>query len=340
MSQLESLMFGVLLGGHSKCKAKSLEIRVPMKERKIMKSITNIRTIKNPDSISALIYKFTINGIDDFISNIRKNFWDVPDNSAPLRGLATLECGNLGIEVNIFTRGMEGLPDDKSLNISYFVCQKNSEGKWINYDYLDKKPNVDWHNPYWEVPLEKDMFHTLVGFAKKHNIPLEDYVIPEMHQTNSLMTPPNPMDRDFSADKDILTTKDCEIIYHALISEKEYLSSLTAAFLSQTVAEELKEQKRNVEQAICKVTKILATKEENGRSAYYFTFGSDPEYPYSFGYVLVFASSWQEAIKTFKNRYPNRPGSDCVNCSFMYDAKDAKELQIELKQICHDIIWA
>lgn len=60
----------------------------------------------------------------------------------------------------------------------------------------------------------------------------------------------------------------------------------------------------------------------------------------SFGYVLVFASSWQEAIKTFKNRYPNRPGSDCVNCSFMYDAKDAKELQIELKQICHDIIWA
>lgn len=52
---------------------------------------------------------------------------------------------------------------------------------------------------------------------------------------------------------------------------------------------------------------------------FYFTFGSDPEYPYGQDdYVLVYADDLMEAVEKFKAKHPNRPGSDCVNCAFWY----------------------
>lgn len=52
---------------------------------------------------------------------------------------------------------------------------------------------------------------------------------------------------------------------------------------------------------------------------YYFTFGSDPAYPYGINdYVLITAPNIYEAQEVFKSVHPNRPGSDCLNYAFNY----------------------
>lgn len=53
---------------------------------------------------------------------------------------------------------------------------------------------------------------------------------------------------------------------------------------------------------------------------FYFTFGTDPDYPYGRNdYVLVEAQNLNQAIDIFTMIHPKRPGSDCVNCAFWYD---------------------
>jgi len=52
---------------------------------------------------------------------------------------------------------------------------------------------------------------------------------------------------------------------------------------------------------------------------YYFTFGSDPLYPYGRDdYVKVVAKSLSEACNLFNLVHPPRPGTDLINCAFMY----------------------
>ena len=55
---------------------------------------------------------------------------------------------------------------------------------------------------------------------------------------------------------------------------------------------------------------------------FYFTFGSDPEYPFGFSeYVVVLADGWDEACDKFQNKYPSRPGSWLINCACIYTQK-------------------
>ena len=52
---------------------------------------------------------------------------------------------------------------------------------------------------------------------------------------------------------------------------------------------------------------------------YYFTFGSDPRFPYGRGdYVIVYAPTAHVAGKKFQNIHPNRPDSPFLNCSDIY----------------------
>lgn len=61
---------------------------------------------------------------------------------------------------------------------------------------------------------------------------------------------------------------------------------------------------------------------------YYFTFGSDPAYPYGQDdYVLVEAKDLDQAIHLFQAVHPNRPGSDCVNCAFWYGEERFKPIR-------------
>lgn len=52
---------------------------------------------------------------------------------------------------------------------------------------------------------------------------------------------------------------------------------------------------------------------------FYFTFGSDERYPYGPNdYVEVEAENGTDACELFRVIHPNRPGSDCLNCAFIY----------------------
>lgn len=51
---------------------------------------------------------------------------------------------------------------------------------------------------------------------------------------------------------------------------------------------------------------------------FYYTFGSDPIFPYRNGWVVVRAASWEEAHQKFRARFPDRH-ENTLNCSFFYD---------------------
>ena len=53
---------------------------------------------------------------------------------------------------------------------------------------------------------------------------------------------------------------------------------------------------------------------------YYYTFGSDPQFPYRYGHVVVKAESWKESHMKFRTRFPDRQGHEgIINCAFFYD---------------------
>lgn len=59
---------------------------------------------------------------------------------------------------------------------------------------------------------------------------------------------------------------------------------------------------------------------------YYFTFGSDPHYPYGINdYVVVEADGYSEACYLFNAVHPPRTGSDLLNCAFVYSEERFQE---------------
>lgn len=63
---------------------------------------------------------------------------------------------------------------------------------------------------------------------------------------------------------------------------------------------------------------------------FYFTFGSDPKFPYGReDYVVVMANDRNEACRKFKEKYPNRPGSDFINCAFIYSEAEFNKFKDE-----------
>ncbi len=50
---------------------------------------------------------------------------------------------------------------------------------------------------------------------------------------------------------------------------------------------------------------------------FYFTFGSDPGFPYQNTYVVVMANTEREAVEKFRAKFPDRH-ENVVNCAFWY----------------------
>lgn len=75
---------------------------------------------------------------------------------------------------------------------------------------------------------------------------------------------------------------------------------------------------------------------------YYYTFGTDPEYPYSRGWVEVYANSWEEAHKKFRTKFPDRPGHEgTVNCAFFYGKESWERTSMSegnMGEFCHEVI--
>lgn len=55
---------------------------------------------------------------------------------------------------------------------------------------------------------------------------------------------------------------------------------------------------------------------------FYFTFGSDPEFPYGRDdYVLIMCRDEGEACRLFNAVHPKRHKTNVMNCAFMYNEK-------------------
>lgn len=73
---------------------------------------------------------------------------------------------------------------------------------------------------------------------------------------------------------------------------------------------------------------------------YYFTYGSDPAYPFQGGWTLIYAPNLRAAQQIFKAYHPNRPGSDALNCADYYSASLFEQFDPAMKGHCHEIIMA
>ena len=52
---------------------------------------------------------------------------------------------------------------------------------------------------------------------------------------------------------------------------------------------------------------------------YYFSFGTDPLYPFCNGYIIIEAPDGKAAREIFRAYFPNRPNSSAINCAFVYN---------------------
>lgn len=83
--------------------------------------------------------------------------------------------------------------------------------------------------------------------------------------------------------------------------------------------EYLNETDRMIYDAMAYAADFLEARPPQGKHSYYFTFGSDPEFPFGINnYVEVHADYEDQACEKFRSRYPNREGSDLINCAFIY----------------------
>lgn len=71
---------------------------------------------------------------------------------------------------------------------------------------------------------------------------------------------------------------------------------------------------------------------------FYFTYGTDPGYPFEGGYTLIFADNVKEAIKLFRKRHPDRH-EGVVNCAFIYTAGEFEEAFKKTTIECREVIF-
>ena len=63
---------------------------------------------------------------------------------------------------------------------------------------------------------------------------------------------------------------------------------------------------------------------------YFYTFGSDPGFPYHDGWVEVRAESWDEAHQMFRAKFLDRH-EGILNCAFFFDEEQWKQMDPEHK---------
>ena len=75
---------------------------------------------------------------------------------------------------------------------------------------------------------------------------------------------------------------------------------------------------------------------------FYFTYGTDPAYPFRGGWTLIIAPDEGIAAQIFRAFHPDRPGHYCLNCADYYHA-DYFEQSLSYKTgnfgaYCHEVI--
>ena len=75
---------------------------------------------------------------------------------------------------------------------------------------------------------------------------------------------------------------------------------------------------------------------------FYFTYGTDPGYPFRGGWTLIEAPSFDIAIQIFRAFHPDRQESGCINCADYYRAGYFEQSESykngNFGGYCHEII--
>lgn len=58
---------------------------------------------------------------------------------------------------------------------------------------------------------------------------------------------------------------------------------------------------------------------------FYFTYGTDEQFPFKGGWTEITAPNLYDAQKIFKIFHPNNANTDCLNCAFFYTEESFKE---------------
>ncbi len=73
---------------------------------------------------------------------------------------------------------------------------------------------------------------------------------------------------------------------------------------------------------------MMAGQKGINMNKYFYTFGSDPKFPYQNGWVEIHADSWEDAHEKFRAKFPDRH-QNTLNCAFFYDEKRWAEMNPE-----------
>ena len=69
---------------------------------------------------------------------------------------------------------------------------------------------------------------------------------------------------------------------------------------------------------------------------FYFTYGSNPIFPFCGGYVIVKAGSLKEAIEKYRKEYPD-VHDNLINCAFYYSESEWQKIEVPMGE-CHRIL--
>lgn len=123
-------------------------------------------------------YKFILNGIENFIEDIRRGSLDgFYENGNGCRGAAVMEVGFVDLEVNLFSAAQvkkDANADDMTPVIDYFCCVKKADLTWESLGYLEASVSVDWHADNWAELLEEDMFRKLDAFVSEKELSFDN----------------------------------------------------------------------------------------------------------------------------------------------------------------------
>ena len=74
---------------------------------------------------------------------------------------------------------------------------------------------------------------------------------------------------------------------------------------------------------------------------FYYTFGTDEQFPYERGWVEVVADNQEEADAKFRNRFPD-VNKGILNCAFVYTEENFSKTSMasvgNCGEFCHEVI--
>lgn len=89
---------------------------------------------------------------------------------------------------------------------------------------------------------------------------------------------------------------------------------------------------------------MSATTEISGTPKWYYTFGSDEQFPFQHGWIVIEAGSQKEADTIFREHFPDRPGHEGIlNCAFVYTEEQWARMDPEHNwtgNVCHGVYRA